>query len=155
VHAPLRSLLSGMPKTIHNYTERLPKDIAQFRDIDFTNPNFKTSGLFKEIIEGHYFLLENIYQPLDSVYAQMNVSTDYLIHNIKNNTALLNTVAINLLQLFEKRSLYKVAAHFSETVLSLKECTFVLEAKLHNNLQKKIWYFKIRQHRIRHTINTC
>lgn len=135
-YAPLRSLLSGMPQTMRNYTERLPKDIAQFRAIDFTNENFKTSGLFKELIEGHYFLLENMGQPLDSVYAQMNVSTDYLINNIKNNTALLNTLSTNLLQLFEKRSLIKVAAHLSETLLNLKDCTCSLEEKLRNNIQK-------------------
>ena len=135
-YAPMRSLVSAMPKTIYNFTERLPKNIAQFRAIDFTNANFKTSGLFKELIEGHYFLLENMGQPLDSVYAQMNVSTDYLIENIKNNTALLNTVSINLLQLFEQRSLFKVAAHLSETLLSLKECTCVLEDKLQYKLQK-------------------
>jgi thiol-disulfide isomerase/thioredoxin len=135
-YAPMRSLLSGMPETMRNYTERLPKDIAQFRAIDFTNPNFKTSGLFKELIEGHYFLLENMGQPLDSVYAQMNQSTDNLINNIKNNTALLNTVATNLLQLFERRSLIKAAAHLSETVLNLKDCTCRLEEKLRTNMQK-------------------
>ncbi|TXD49561.1 MULTISPECIES: hypothetical protein [unclassified Polaribacter] len=79
-YAPMQTLVSQMPNTIRNDRERLPKDIAQFRAIDFTNANFKTSGLLQELIEGHYFLLENMGQPLDSVYAQMNIRQPLLIN---------------------------------------------------------------------------
>jgi hypothetical protein len=102
---PLQNLVKDMPETIHKYTENLPKNIQQFRSIDFSHANFKTSGLFKELIEGHYFLLENMGQNLDSVYAQMNTSTAYLIKSLQKNDRLLNTVSEKMFTYFEKRSI--------------------------------------------------
>lgn len=114
----------------------MPANIAQFRSIDFTNPNFKTSGVFKQLIEGHYFLLENMGQSLDSIAVQMNASIAYIINNIKHNGRLLNSVSTALLSLFKKRSLFKAATYLSETLLNLKECTCVLDQSLQNKLQK-------------------
>ncbi|QTE23769.1 TlpA family protein disulfide reductase [Polaribacter cellanae] len=131
---PLQTLVNNMPENIYNYTERLPKNIQQFRSINFNHPNFKTSGLFKELIEGHYFLLENRGPNLDSVYVQMNISTDYLIKNLKENDSLLNTVSEHLFKYFEKRSLYPAAAHLANQMLSQNQC--VLNTSLANTMQK-------------------
>lgn len=131
---PIQTLVSNMPESIHNYTERLPKHIQQFRSTNFNNPNFKTSGLFKELIEGHYFLLENMGKSLDSVYIEMNTSTDYLIKSLKGNDVLLNTVSEALFKYFEKRSLISVAAHLSTQMLSQNKS--VLSTELANKMQK-------------------
>ncbi len=131
---PIQTLVNNMPENIHSYTERLPKNIQQFRSVDFNHPNFKTSGLFKELIEGHYFLLENMGQNLDSVYAQMNTSTDYLIKNLKENDSLLNAVSETMFNYFEKRSLYPAAAHLSTQILSENQCA--LNTSLANTMQK-------------------
>jgi thiol-disulfide isomerase/thioredoxin len=131
---PLQTLVKDMPETIHKYTENLPKNIQQFRSIDFNHPNFKTSGLFKELIEGHYFLLENMGQNLDSVYTQMNTSTDYLIKSLQKNDSLLNTVSETLFKYFEKRSLYPAAAHLSTQMLSQNQG--VLSTSLAKTMQK-------------------
>ena len=131
---PIQTLVKDMPESIHKYTENLPKNIQQFRSIDFSHPNFKTSGLFKELIEGHYFLLENMGQNLDSVYAQMNTSTAYLIKNLQKNDSLLNTVSETLFKYFEKRSLYPAAAHLATQMLSQNQG--VLSTSLANTMQK-------------------
>ena len=131
---PLQTLVKDMPETIHKYTERLPKNIQQFRSIDFNHANFKTSGLFKELIEGHYFLLENMGQNLDSVYAQMNTSTAYLIKSLQKKDSLLNTVSETLFKYFEKRSLYPAAAYLATQMLSQNQG--VLSTSLANTMQK-------------------
>ncbi len=131
---PIKNLVNDMPKTIYKYPERIPQNIQQFREIDFNHPNFKTSGLFKELIEGHFMLLENMGQNLESVYAQMNNSTDYLITSLKENDSLLNTVSEALLKYFEKRSLYPAAAHLSNQMLTQNQC--VLNTSLANSMQK-------------------
>jgi len=131
---PQKTLVSNMPETIRNYIERLPKDIEQFRNIDFNNPNFKTSGLFKELIEGHYFLLENSGRSQDDMFVEMNISTDYLIKSLNKNESLLNTVSEALFNYFEKRSLYKAAAHLSTQMLNQDHC--VLTTSLANTMQK-------------------
>jgi len=128
-----RQLVNDMPATVYNYTERLPINIQAFRAINFSNPKFKTSGLFKELIEGHYMLLENMGQSLDSVYTEMNISTDYLIQSLNENESLLNTVSEELFNYFEKRSLFTVAAHLSNQMLD-NQCE--LNTSLANTMEK-------------------
>ncbi|MDO5980793.1 TlpA family protein disulfide reductase [Flavivirga spongiicola] len=114
--------------------ECLSKSIEQFRKINFNNPNFKMSGLFKDLIEKHYFLLENMGKPIDSVYKQMNISTDYLINNLKENDSLLNTVSEKLFHLFENRGLFPAAAYLSNQLLAQNQC--VLHDGLANTIEK-------------------
>jgi len=114
---PYKKLVQDMPAIVRKETQRIPEAIQQFRTTDFNHPNFKTSGLFRELIEGHYLLLENMGQSLDSVYAQMNVSTSYLVNNLKEDPPLLKNTSKELFTYFEKRSLFKVAAHLSATLI--------------------------------------
>jgi thiol-disulfide isomerase/thioredoxin len=133
---PMQTLVKDMPETIHKYTENLPKNIQQFRNIDFNHPNFKTSGLFKELIEGHYFLLENMGQSLDSVAIQMNLSTDHLIDNLKQNKPLLNTVSKAHFTYFEKRNLLTAASYLSAVLI--KQHPDVLEDVLRNKMERYV-----------------
>jgi thiol-disulfide isomerase/thioredoxin len=113
-----RTLINDMPGTVYNYRERIQKNIQQFRNIDFSNPYFKTSGLFKELIEGHYMLLENMGKPIDGMYAEMNISTNYLLKGLKTNKHLANKVAAHLFAYFEKRSAFSSAEYLSKTMLN-------------------------------------
>ncbi len=122
-YLPKRQLVSDMPATTYSYTERLPKNIHAFRSIDFKHQNFKTCGLFRELLEGHYFLLENMGQSLDSIGSQMNQSTQYLIDNLSTNEPLLNKVSEELFKLFEKRSLFKASEYLAVTLLNQKQCS--------------------------------
>lgn len=133
---PKRTLIQENSTIIKTATQRIPEAIVQFRNTNFNNPNWKTSGLFKEFIDGHYFLLENMGQSLDTVYKQMNTSTDYMINNLSVNDSLLNTVSEKLLKYFEKRSLISAAAHLSNKMLSQSHC--VLNDSLFNNMQKYV-----------------
>ena len=67
---------------------------------DFNNPNFKTNGIFKDFIEGHYLLLENMGQSLDSIATQMNLNTGYLLDNLKQNKPVLKSTAKELFTYF-------------------------------------------------------
>ena len=135
---PKRTLIQETSTIIKTATQRIPEAIAQFRNTNFNNPNWKTSGILKEFIDGHYFLLENMGQSLDSVYAQMNLSTDYLIDTLKQNNSVLNNVSKELFKLFEKRSLFKVAAHLSEKLLSSEDCACFIEQDLQKKMQKYV-----------------
>lgn len=132
-YLPLRKLVSDMPNTVRNNKKQIPKNIKEFRSIDFNNPKFKTSGLLKDLIEGHYMLLENMGQSLDSVYTEMNSSTKYLIANVKENEALLNEVGSHLFYYLEKRSLYTSAEYLAVQLLSQNSCS--LEENLTNKLE--------------------
>lgn len=131
-----RKLIQEMPTIVRTQTEKIPEAIAQFRNTNIANVNFKTSGLLKDFIEGHYLLLENMGQSLDSIAVQMNLSTDNLIQNLKQNDSLLNTVSKELLTYFEKRSLFPAAAHLSHQLLTDNKC--VLNDNLANTMQKYV-----------------
>jgi len=119
---PYRKMVQEMPLIIRKKRTEIPNTISFFRTTDFNHPNFKTSGLFKEFIEGHYMLLENMGQSLDSINVQMNISSKYLIDNLQKNDSLLNTVADNLYNYFEKRSLIKASEYMSIYLLDTQQC---------------------------------
>lgn len=133
----MRKLVNEMPATVYSYPERIPKNIKEFRSIDFMNPNFKTSGLFKELIEGHYLLLENMGKSLPDMYVEMNISTDYLLNNLKEDKELLNKLAKKLFAYFEKRSLFKAAAHLSEVLVDEKYHS-ITDVELAKTFQKYV-----------------
>jgi len=137
---PFRKLIQDMPTIAKAEPKRIPEALKQFRTTDFNNPNFKTSGLFKELIEGHYMLLENMGQPLDSVYSQMNISTQHLIDNLQQNDSLLNTVGGNLFNYLEKRSLFKASEYLSVSLLNNSQCSLTdnLVAKLETYRKLKV-----------------
>ncbi len=130
---PMRQLVYDMPQSARYYPNRIPENIAQFRSIDFTHPNFKTSGLLKDLLEGHYMLLENMGQPLDSIYQQMNLSSDYLIENLMPNEQNLNLIGNHLFNYLESRSLFTASAHLAVQLLAQNSCE--LEDKLINKLE--------------------
>jgi len=130
---PLKKLVSDMPIITRHKKEQIPNVIEQFRRIDFNNPKFKTSGLLKDLIDGHYLLLENSSQSLDSIYIQMNKSTDFLLDNLTKNETLLNEAGDYLFNYLEKRSLFKSSEYLAVQLLSINGC--VLEDKLANKLE--------------------
>ena len=137
---PYRTLVQDMPYIVQKEPQRIPEAIQKFRNTDFNNLKFKTSGLFKELIEGHYLLLENMGQSLDSVYAQMNVSTRYLIDDLKENEDLLNEVSAELFDNFEKRSLFEASAYLSVSLLNDNQCDLTddLVSKLESYRKMKV-----------------
>lgn len=133
---PIRKLIQETPTIMRTETERIPEAIAQFRNTNFNNSNFKTSGVLREYIEKHYFLIENMGLSIDSVAVQMNLSSNTLINTIKNNKGLLNKISENLFTYLEKRSLYKSSEYLAVTLL--KDHQKDLEINVINRLEKYV-----------------
>jgi peroxiredoxin len=123
LYLPLRKLIDDIPLSAQRYTERIPKHIADFRNINFTNPQLYHSGILDDLIESHYWLIENGGMSMDSMYQQMNVSTDYLINNLEKNDKLINEVSDFLFKLLEKRSLHIASEHLALKLLTQSTCT--------------------------------
>ena len=133
---PIRKLIQETPTIMRTETERIPEAIAQFRNTNFNNSNFKTSGVLREYIEKHYFLIENMGLSIDSVAVQMNLSSNALINTIKDNKGLLNKISENLFTYLEKRSLYKSSEYLAVTLL--KDHQKDLEINVINRLEKYV-----------------
>ena len=122
-YLPVRKLVSSIPYVAQYKTEDIPATIARLRTLDYTDKRFWKSGTYREALEGLYWLIENMGQPLDSVYREMNIATDHLIANLSNDEEKLNIVTNYLFGLLEKHSLFEAAEYLSVKVLTQNSCT--------------------------------
>ena len=104
-----------------------------FRNTDFNHENWKTSGVLKEFVEAHYFMLEN-YKSLEENAVAMNLSSKALIYNLKDNKELLNKVSKEFFIYLEERSLYKASEYLAVELLTNHRKT--LETNVIKRLEK-------------------
>ena len=76
---PTRKFVSSVSTVAQHRTEEIPSTIASFRALDYTDQRLYKSGLFKDAIESHFWLLENSGKSLDSVFVEMQRSIDAML----------------------------------------------------------------------------
>lgn len=103
--------------------EEIPTTVAAFRTLDYTDKRLYKSGLFKDAIESHFWLLENCGKPLDSVFMEMQTSIDAMIENLVTDEQKLNEVTDYLFDLQERRSLFTASEYLAIKVLNEVSCT--------------------------------
>jgi thiol-disulfide isomerase/thioredoxin len=120
---PMRKLVSSVSAVAQYRTQEIPATIAAFRALDYTDPRLYKSGLFKDAIEAHFWLLENSGRPLDSVYVEMQVSIDAMMGHLVKDERILNEVTDFLFNLLETHSLHQASEYLSLKVLNEVSCT--------------------------------
>ena len=60
---PTRKLVSSVATVAQYRTEEIPETLKAFRNLDYSDPRLYKSGLFKDAIESHFWLLENSGKP--------------------------------------------------------------------------------------------
>jgi hypothetical protein len=76
---PTRKLVSSVSTVAQYRSEEIPATITAFRNLDYTDQRLYKSGLFKDAMESHFWLLENSGKPLDSVFIEMRHSIDTMM----------------------------------------------------------------------------
>lgn len=122
-YLPIRKLISSVSTIAQYRTEEIPATIAAFRKLDYTDPCLYKSGLLKDAIESHFWLIENSGRSLDSVYIEMNKSIDYMVENLLADEQKLNEISDYLFKLLEKRSLFKASEYLALKLLNEQGCT--------------------------------
>ncbi|MDD2635924.1 MAG: thioredoxin-like domain-containing protein [Bacteroidales bacterium] len=115
---PTRKLVSSVASIAQYRTDEIPATINAFRDIDYNDARLYKSGLLKDLIDSHVWLIENMGQPLDTVYVELGISIDSILTNLKNDEEKFNQISKYLFDLLEKHSLFKAAEHLSIAVLT-------------------------------------
>ena len=133
---PINQLIRDMPIALRNNPEQLPGLIEAFYKIDFKDKKFQTSGIFREVIEGHFLVLENMGYGLDRMYVEMQKSIDKLLLSFTTQKRVYESVAAELFYFFEKRSLLPASAYLAETVLQQKGDD--LEESLYNTFMSYV-----------------
>jgi thiol-disulfide isomerase/thioredoxin len=106
---------------------------AAFRKLDLSDNRLYKSGLYKDVIDSHYWLLENMGQPLDTVFKEMNISTNYLVASLSVDEKKFNDVTKYLFDLLEQRSLSQASEYLALKALTQNSCT--LNHDLANQLE--------------------
>jgi thiol-disulfide isomerase/thioredoxin len=131
-YLPTRKLVSSVSNVAQYKTDEIPETLAAFRKLDYTDKRLYKSGLYKDVIDNHYWLLENMGQPLDTVFKEMNISTDYLIANLSNDEKKFNEITKYLFDLLESHSLFQASEYLALKVLTQNNCT------LNNDLARQL-----------------
>ena len=130
---PTRKLVSSI-STISQYRpEEIPETIETFRKLDYTDQRLYKSGLFKDAIENHFWLLENSGKPLDKVFEEMKISIDAMFVKLDTNEKIFNEVTDYLFDLLEKHSLFQASEYLALKVLNEGSC--IINSDLANQLE--------------------
>jgi thiol-disulfide isomerase/thioredoxin len=129
---PVRKLVSSVATVAQYRTEEIPATFAALRGMDYTDIRLYKSGLFKEAIDNHIWLLENSGRSLDSVYIEMKISIDAMVKNLVKDNKILNEATGHLFNLLEQHSLFQGSEYLALKLLNEKGCT------LDTDLAKKL-----------------
>lgn len=120
---PMRKLVSSVSTVAQYRSEEIPATIAAFRKMDYTDQRLYKSGLFKDALESHFWLLENSGLSLDSVFIEMQLSIDAMLDNLIKDEKKLNEVTDYLFDLLERHSLFQASEYLALKVLNETSCT--------------------------------
>jgi thiol-disulfide isomerase/thioredoxin len=132
-YLPVRKLVGSVATVAQYRPAEIPATIAAFRKLDYSDQRLYSSGLLKEAIESQYWLLENMGKSLDSVFLEMNISTDYLLQTVQHDTEKYNSHTSFLFNLLESHSLFAASEYLALKVLNQNSC--LLEEGLANQLE--------------------
>jgi len=134
---PKRKLVSTVSTIAQYRPEDIPATISAFRTIDYTDNRLYKSGLLKDAIESHFWLIENSGKPLDSVFIEMQFSIDAMMINLVQDDKKLNEVTTYLFDLLERQSLSQASEYLALKVLNETSCT------LDNDLAKQLESYRV------------
>ena len=122
-YLPVRKLVSSVGTIAQYRTEELPATIEAFRSLDYTDARMYKSGLLRDALEAHVWLIENSGRPLDSVYVELNKSIDRMMPYLITDEKKFNEITDYLFKLLEKRSLFGSSEYLALKVLNEQSCT--------------------------------
>ena len=133
-YLPIRKLISSVSTVAQYRASEISPTIAALRKIDYSDPRLYKSGLLRDAIESHFWLLENRGGlSLDSIFNDMNISANLILNNIAKNELLYNDVTKYLFDYFEKHSLFQASEYLALKALNQKNVT------LNANLSNVVW----------------
>jgi thiol-disulfide isomerase/thioredoxin len=119
---PTRKLVSSVSTVAQHRSNEIPSTLASFRKLDYSDHRLYKSGLFKDAIESHFWLLENSGKSLDSVFVEMKRSIDAMLEKLITNEERLNEVTDYLFDLLERHSLFQASEYLALKVLNEVGC---------------------------------
>ena len=120
-YLPVRKLISDVQALVKYRSQEVPATIKAFRNINYAHPQLYSSGLFSDILESQFWLLQNSGLEQAEMVKEMNMSVDYILASVGKDDKLYNEFTKYLFQYFEKNSLFDASAHLALKALNQKE----------------------------------
>ena len=120
---PTRKLVSSAATIAQYRPEEISPTIKTFRALDYSDQRLYKSGMFKDAIESHFWLLENSGRSLDTIFIEMKFSIDAMMVNLIKDEKKLNEVTNFLFDLLERHSLFQASEYLALKVLNETSCT--------------------------------
>lgn len=133
-YLPVRKLVSSVAVIAQHRAEEIPDAIAAFRNMDYADERLYKSGLLKDAIESHFWLIENSGHALDAAYEEMKISIDQMMENLVSDKRKRNDIITYLFEFLEKRSLFTVSEYLAAKLLNEKGCS--IDASLADQLER-------------------
>jgi thiol-disulfide isomerase/thioredoxin len=130
---PIRKLVSSVGAVAQYRTAELPQTVTAFRTLDYSDPRLAKSGLFSDVLESQFWLLENSGGTLDENYKKMEVSLNAILKSLEKDELRYNEVVGYVVELLERRSLTQAAEYLALTVL--EQDMIVLQPRLARQLE--------------------
>jgi thiol-disulfide isomerase/thioredoxin len=131
-YLPMRGIISNVSTIAQYRTEEIAPTVLAFRELNYSDQRLYNSGLLKDAIESHFWLIENSGKDLDSVFIEMKTSIDAMLNYLIKDEKKLNEITNHLFDYLEKRSLFKASEYLALKVLNEVSCT------LNNDLAKQL-----------------
>lgn len=130
---PKRKLVSDVAMIAQQQPQLIPSTIEEFRRLDYSDMRLFKSGLFREAIENHFWLIENGVGSLEQVFKEMKISIDAMQENLEGDELKFNMAFSHLFDVLEQRSLFQASEYLAIHVLEQNECE--IDASLTKKLE--------------------
>lgn len=117
----MRKLISDVQVVTSARLRKKKLTIKAFRSINYAHPQLYTSGLFSEVLESQFWLIQNSGLDQAAKSKEMNTSVDFILASISKNEKLYNEFTKYLFQYFEKYNLFDASTHLALKALNQKE----------------------------------
>jgi thiol-disulfide isomerase/thioredoxin len=120
-YLPIRKLISDVGAVANTRPQEIPSTIKAFRSINYADPLLYTSGLFSDLLESQFWLIENSGLERNMLAKEMNTSVDSILASVNKNEKLYNEFTNYLFQYFEKNSLFASSEYIALKALNQQE----------------------------------
>lgn len=122
-----RKLVSSVSNVAQYRQDEIPEIIYALRQLDYSDQRLYKSGLLKDAIESHFWLLANSGKSLDDVFNEMKLSIDAMLARLVNNDLIFNEVNEYLFDLLERHSFFEASEYLALKVLNEGRCTINID----------------------------
>jgi len=122
-YLPIRKLVNSVPVITQDRIEDIPGALHKFRNINYSDNRLYKSGLLGDVLQSHFFLIENGESSMEAMYTSMKLSIDTILDGLTADESKYNLITEYLFKLLEKRSLYEASEYLALKVLNERSCT--------------------------------